>query len=138
METPDQRSRTMRAVKGTDTSPELKVRSLLHRAGYRYRLHARDLPGKPDLVFPSRKTVLFIHGCFWHGHSCKRGNRQPKANSEYWSAKIGKNRERDRRAATVLAAAGWRVHTIWECELKDEQLLARLRRMLGKPGRGKR
>jgi DNA mismatch endonuclease (patch repair protein) len=132
METPEQRSRTMRAVKGTDTSIELEVRSLLHKAGFRYRLHARDLPGKPDVVFPSRRAVLFIHGCFWHGHSCKRGARQPKTNADYWLAKIGRNRERDARIKKALTAAGWRVYTIWECELNDDKAMARLKKALSR------
>ena len=87
----EQRSRTMRAVRDRDTKPELAVRRLLHRMGYRYRLHWRDLPGKPDIVFGPRRKVIFVHGCFWHGHSCNRGNRLPKTNAEYWKAKIERN-----------------------------------------------
>jgi DNA mismatch endonuclease, patch repair protein len=132
-----ERSAIMRAIKGSNTAPELKIRTLLHRAGYRYRLHVSDLPGKPDLVFPSRRAVLFVHGCFWHGHSCKRGARQPKSNAEYWLAKIEKNRERDKRARARLISQGWSVHTIWECELNDEGMLARLKSSLGHPARSK-
>lgn len=118
-ETPAQRSQTMRAVKSTDTGPEMRVRRLVHAMGYRYRLHVKELPGKPDLVFPRWRAVIFVHGCFWHGHDCARGARTPKSNREYWQAKIGRNVERDARHREALAAAGWRVLTLWECELKD-------------------
>lgn len=117
------RSRTMRAVKSKDTAPELRVRRLLHGMGYRYRLHRKDLPGHPDLVFAGRKAVIFIHGCFWHGHDCRRGARMPKTNADYWTVKIGRNRERDARALNALAEQGWRALTLWECELKDESAL---------------
>lgn len=116
--TTPERSRIMRAVKGKDTSPELAVRRLLHREGYRYRLHRRDLPGNPDLVFPGRRKVIFVHGCFWHGHDCKRGDRSPKANADYWRDKIGRNRRRDARHHDELARQGWRVCVVWECELR--------------------
>lgn len=126
-ETPDEvRSRTMRAVRSKDTKPELTLRRLLHRAGYRFRLHRKDLPGSPDLVFPRRKAVIFVHGCFWHGHDCKRGARAPKANAEYWTAKIARNIARDARSREALQAAGWRVSVVWECQLKNpEAVLAR-------------
>ena len=117
--TDPQRSRIMRAVKSVDTGPEMIVRRMLHKLGYRYRLHRKDLPGKPDLVFPSRKAVIFVHGCFWHGHDCKRGARTPKTNTQYWTDKIRRNVERDAQAIIDLKAAGWRVLVIWECELKD-------------------
>jgi DNA mismatch endonuclease (patch repair protein) len=113
----------MRAVKAKDTAPELRVRRLLHGMGYRYRLHRKDLPGHPDLVFAGRKAVIFIHGCFWHGHDCRRGARMPKTNADYWTMKIGRNRERDARALNALAEQGWRALTLWECELKDESAL---------------
>lgn len=113
----------MRAVKSKNTTPELVVRRMLHSLGYRYRLHRNDLPGKPDLVFGSRKKLIFVHGCFWHGHDCKRGNRQPKTNAEYWRRKIGRNRERDSETQSALAAAGWNVLIIWECETKDADVL---------------
>jgi DNA mismatch endonuclease (patch repair protein) len=113
----------MRAVKSKDTAPELRVRRLLHGMGYRYRLHRKDLPGHPDLVFAGRKAVIFIHGCFWHGHDCRRGARMPKTNADYWTMKIGRNRERDARALNALAEQGWRALTLWECELKDESAL---------------
>jgi DNA mismatch endonuclease, patch repair protein len=132
METRDQRSRTMRAVKGADTGPELTVRRLAHRMGYRFRLHRSDLPGKPDLVFPGRRKVIFVHGCFWHGHSCARGNRPPKTNSDYWQKKIARNAARDLRNASALEASGWGVAVIWECELKRPvDVRKRLSKFLG-------
>ncbi|MCY4055336.1 MAG: very short patch repair endonuclease [Cyanobacteria bacterium MAG CAR4_bin_6] len=123
--TSEHRSRTMRAVKGHDTKPEMLVRRLLYRMGYRYRLHRKDLPGKPDIVFGSRRKVIFIHGCFWHGHSCKRGNRLPRTNAEYWMAKIAGNIKRHAKQLDELAAAGWMELTLWECELADEKAVER-------------
>ena len=120
---PAKRSAVMRAVKGKDTSPELRVRKLLTALGARYRLHRKDLPGSPDVVLPGRRLALFVHGCFWHGHDCARGARVPKANRDYWLAKVGRNRARDLAARTALEAAGWRVETLWECELRDEATL---------------
>ena len=120
-----QRSRTMRAVKGRDTRPEMAVRRLLHGMGYRYRLHRKDLPGKPDIVFASRRKIIFVHGCFWHGHPCKRGNRMPKTNAEYWKKKITRNVERHSRQLDELAAAGWKSLTLWECELADREAVTR-------------
>lgn len=116
------RRRTMQAVKGKDTGLEWKVRRLLHRAGYRYRLHRKDLPGKPDIVFPSRRKAVFVNGCFWHGHDCPRGARKPKTNTDYWLPKIERNRERDREAWAALESTGWRVLVIWECEAKIDRL----------------
>ena len=120
----EQRSRIMRAVKHRDTEPELTVRRLLHRMGYRYRLHRKDLPGKPDIVFGPRRKIIFVHGCFWHGHSCKRGSRMPKTNAEYWETKITRNGERHLRQVKELAAAGWTSLTLWECELADREAAA--------------
>jgi len=117
------RSEIMRAIKSMNTSPELYVRRLLHKNGYRYRLHCRDLPGRPDIVFPSRKKIIFIHGCFWHGHKCARGDRLPKTNREYWRKKISRNNQRDIEHIEALKQEGWRVLVIWECELKKEKLL---------------
>lgn len=126
------RSAVMRAVKSRDTRPELLVRRLAHALGYRFRLHRKDLPGSPDLVFPSRRKAVFVHGCFWHGHDCPRGARAPKANADYWRAKIARNVERDAHAEAALAALGWETLVLWECELKrDEELRARLRAFLG-------
>jgi DNA mismatch endonuclease (patch repair protein) len=130
-ETPELRSRIMRAVKGANTAPEIAVRSMVHRMGYRFRLHRRDLPGKPDLVFPRLKKVLFVHGCFWHGHDCTRGARAPKANADYWRTKIARNRSRDASHLKALKAEGWRAAVVWECELKKlTQVARRLARFL--------
>ena len=114
------RSAVMRRVKGRDTGPELRVRRLLTAMGARYRLNRKDLPGSPDIVMPGRRLAIFIHGCFWHGHDCARGARVPKANRDYWVGKVARNRARDQAAGAALAAAGWRVETVWECDLKDE------------------
>ena len=124
---PEKRSAVMRRVKARDTGPEKTVRRLLTALGVRYRLHRKDLPGKPDIVMAGRRLVIFVHGCFWHGHDCPRGARVPKANRDYWLAKVGRNRERDIASRATLEASGWRVETVWECELKDEvALTARL------------
>ena len=126
------RSAVMRRVKGRDTAPELKVRRALTALGARYRLHRADLPGKPDIVMPGRRLAIFVHGCFWHGHDCARGARVPKANRDYWVGKVERNRARDEKSREALAALGWRVETIWECDLKDAAALeARLRSLLG-------
>lgn len=116
---PETRSAVMRRVKGRDTAPELRVRRLIWRQGGRYRLNRADLPGKPDIVLAGRRLVVFVHGCFWHGHDCARGARVPKANRDYWVAKVARNRARDTAAQERLATLGWRVETVWECELKD-------------------
>lgn len=131
---PRKRSAVMARVKAKNTKPEMIVRRLCHRLGYRFRLHRRDLPGAPDLVFPGRRAAMFVHGCFWHGHDCARGARVPKTNRAYWEAKIARNRARDARARAELEALGWRVLVIWECALKDEDLAARLVDFLGPPG----
>jgi DNA mismatch endonuclease (patch repair protein) len=129
--TPAERSAVMRRVKGRDTQPELKLRKLLTRLGLRYRLHRKDLPGSPDIAMMGKKTAIFMHGCFWHGHDCRRGARHPKANADYWLAKIGRNRARDATSLAKLETMGWRPVVVWECELKDEAALeARLRRLL--------
>jgi len=119
----EKRSAVMRRVKGRDTRPELTVRRLLTALGVRYRLHRKDLPGKPDIVMAGRRLAIFVHGCFWHGHDCARGARVPKANRDYWLGKVGRNRQRDGVSRAALEAAGWRVETIWECEMKDEAAL---------------
>ena len=118
----EQRSNLMRRVRGKDTAPEVFVRRLVHAAGFRFRLHRQDLPGKPDLCFPSRHKAIFVHGCFWHGHTCKIG-RLPKSRPEYWQPKIAQNRERDSATVAALAALGWRVLTVWQCQTKDSQAL---------------
>ena len=122
-EDPHQRSHIMRQVKSQDTKPEMQIRRWLHAAGYRYRLHRDDLPGKPDIVFAKYKKVIFVNGCFWHGHPCKRGARLPKNNEAYWRAKIDRNAARDARNTALLRSKGWRVHIIWECELKNKEKL---------------
>ena len=128
---PEKRSAVMRRVKGQDTTPEMTVRRALTRLGGRFRLHRKDLPGHPDIVLPGRRLALFVHGCFWHGHDCARGARVPKQNRDYWVGKVGRNRARDERAREALAGLGWRVETVWECELKDAPgLEARLRGLL--------
>ena len=115
----EKRSAVMRRVKGRNTTPELAVRKALTRLGARYRLHRKDLPGKPDIVMPGRELVIFVHGCFWHGHDCARGARVPKQNRDYWVEKVGRNVARDERSRAALVGLGWRMETIWECELKD-------------------
>ena len=111
------RSAVMRAVRSKNTKPEMILRRLLHARGYRYRLHRKDLPGSPDLAFPGRRKAIFVHGCFWHGHDCRRGARQPKENAAYWRAKIDRNRARDRQAQEALRAQGWECLIVWECAI---------------------
>lgn len=111
----------MSRIRSKDTKPELVVRRLLHALGYRYVLHDRRLPGRPDLVFPGRRKVVFVHGCFWHGHACARGFR-PKTNASFWSAKIEANKNRDARTVQALVAAGWSVKSVWECAISAKNL----------------
>jgi DNA mismatch endonuclease (patch repair protein) len=130
------RSAIMRGSKSKNTRPELRVRKLAHRLGYRYRLHVRSLPGCPDLVFPSRYKVIFVHGCFWHQHddqSCRNGQK-PKSNEEYWHPKLQRNVERDREQIAQLNEMGWEVLVIWECETTDEKKISEeLKHFLGPP-----
>jgi DNA mismatch endonuclease (patch repair protein) len=134
--TKEQRSRIMKSVGSRDTGPEMTVRRLLHRLGYRYRLYRRDLPGRPDLVFPSRRKAIFVHGCFWHGHDCGKG-KLPKSRAEYWTAKIKANQDRDARATACLEDACWQTLSVWQCELKSLGTIDRvLREFLGPPGDG--
>jgi DNA mismatch endonuclease (patch repair protein) len=114
-----ERSRIMRAIKSKDTTPEMVVRRLIFSKGFRFRLHDKTLPGKPDIIFKSMKKIIFVHGCFWHGHDCKRGARIPKKNREYWTEKIRKNVARDSNYLVELKKLGWDTMIIWECELKD-------------------
>ena len=129
--TPEKRSAVMRRVKSRDTAPELAVRRLLRAAGIGYRLGGCGLPGRPDVVMKGRRVALFVHGCFWHGHHCPRGARQPKANADYWLSKIERNRTRDAANLARLHEAGWRALVVWECELRqpgfDERLIASVR-----------
>ncbi len=127
----EQRSTLMSRIGSRNTGPEMRVRSLLHRLGYRFRLHRSDLPGTPDIVFPGRRKAIFVHGCFWHGHACKVG-KMPKSNKAYWDAKIAGNRAHDDLVRRRMAASGWRSLVVWECEIKDEPALARkVKRFLG-------
>lgn len=121
---PEKRSAVMRRVKGRNTTPELIVRKALTRLGVRYRLHRKDLPGRPDIVLPGRRLVIFVHGCFWHGHDCARGARVPKQNRDYWVAKVTRNRARDALASAQLRTSGWRVEVLWACDLNDAVGLA--------------
>ena len=122
------RSRMMAKVRNKNTAPEIAVRRKLHAAGLRFRLHRKDLPGKPDIVLPRYKLAVFVHGCLWHGHDCRRG-KMPTSNSEFWSAKIGRNIARDKAAQAALAASGWVSVTIWQCDLTRsvDDLIDRLR-----------
>lgn len=121
-----QRSAIMRSVKGQDTKPEKLVRSALHKQGFRFRLHNPDLPGKPDIVLPKYKAVIRVMGCFWHGHSCQRGNRIPKTNVDYWINKIQRNVERDKIQKQALRKQGWKIIDLWECDLKTDAWLSKL------------
>ena len=124
----------MAAIRGRNTKPELTVRRLLHRLGFRYLLHGRGLPGKPDLVFPSRRKVVFIHGCYWHSHACRLGAVVPATRTDFWQAKRGGTVQRDARNLSALNAAGWQSLVVWECELRDrEKLTAQLVGFLGAP-----
>ncbi|HDO7865843.1 TPA: DNA mismatch endonuclease Vsr [Legionella pneumophila] len=124
----EQRSHIMSSIRGKNTKPELIVRSFLHHHGLRFRLHKKDLPGQPDLVFRKFNTVIFVHGCFWHGHndpSC-RSSHIPKSNIEYWCNKIERNKNRDKNNIEKLNKSGWRVFVVWECEIKNEGFLTKL------------
>lgn len=125
------RSRMMSAIRGKDTKPERTVRSIAHRLGYRFRLHARDLPGTPDLVFPRLRTAVFVHGCYWHRHGGCRYCYDPKSNVEFWQRKFEGNVRRDAAAMEALRQLGWRPAVVWECEVRDREALAdRLRCLL--------
>jgi DNA mismatch endonuclease (patch repair protein) len=128
----ERRSANMRAIRSKNTSPELFVRRLTHILGYRFRLHRKDLPGKPDLVFPSRKKVIFVHGCYWHGHGCKVGGTGAKSNRSYWGPKIKGNKLRDARHLISLKKLGWKTLVIWECETANVfRIRSRIKRFLG-------
>ena len=117
--TTEQRKRNMTAIKSRHTKPEIIVRSLLHRLGFRFRLHDQKLPGKPDIVLPKHKKIVLVHGCFWHMHDCKRGNVTPKTNVDYWQTKRFRNVARDIENLKIYKKEGWKTLTIWECEVKD-------------------
>lgn len=128
-----QRSDNMRAVRGQDTAPEIRVRQIAHRLGYRFRLHRADLPGKPDLVFPRLGSVIFVHGCFWHQHQGCRKGRIPQSNIEFWQSKLNRNVQRDAENLVALKASGWKALVAWECETIDEKrLTGRLHRFLNR------
>lgn len=128
---PLKRSEIMRAVGTRDTGPELAVRRLLHRAGFRYRLHVKVLPGTPDIVLPRHRAVIFVHGCYWHGHEGCPKARLPKSRPDYWSAKIADNRRRDRDRISLLLKSGWRPLVVWQCELREpDRVRARLLKFL--------
>jgi DNA mismatch endonuclease (patch repair protein) len=129
--TPERRSHNMRAIRSKNMLPELMVRRLVHKLGYRFRLHRKDLPGKPDLMFASRRKVIFVHGCFWHCHNCKDAH-VPKSNPDYWVPKLQRNQARDRDNLEALRVEGWHSLIIWECETRDERAVRkRLAAFLG-------
>jgi DNA mismatch endonuclease, patch repair protein len=127
--TPEQRNRNMSAIRAKDTKPELLVRKLVFSMGYRYRLHVKGLPGRPDLVFPRLHKIIDVRGCFWHRHTCKDGSRTPGSNSAYWIPKIERNVARDEQNSEKLADLGWQVLVVWECETKSKD---DLRQILGR------
>lgn len=121
----ERRSWLMSRVKSQNTIPEMIVRSTLHALDYRYTLHQKKLPGSPDLVFPRKKKIIFVHGCYWHGHYCRQGRAQSKSNVEFWSDKIVRNIERDVRNVETLEAAGWKILVLWECEIKNSDWISK-------------
>lgn len=128
----ERRSWNMSRIRDRDTKPELTVRSVLHRQGYRFRLHRKDLPGKPDIVLPKFGTVIFVHGCFWHRHPGCKFAYTPKSRQEFWQNKFSSNVRRDNRVQAELANLGWKVHVIWECETRDTRRLTEsLKELLG-------
>lgn len=137
--TPKQRSERMSRVRAKDTKPEMMVRRLVHSMGYRYRLHVAALPGRPDLVFPGRKAVVFVHGCFWHRHTGCKLARLPKSRLDFWAPKLEANRQRDTAVLRSLRKSGWRVLVVWECQTKQPEALARrLRRFLDRVPQGQK
>lgn len=120
---PHERSILMSKIGSRNTKPEKVLRSLLHREGYRFRLNVKDIPGRPDIVLPKFKTVILVHGCFWHGHNCHKGTTLPRTNADFWRNKINRNKERDHEIKSKLASLGWKVITVWECELKDRDAM---------------
>jgi len=129
--TPEQRRRNMASIRSRHTCPEKLVRSLIHRLGYRFTLHDKHLPGKPDIVLPKHKKIVLVHGCFWHSHTCKRGNVYPKTNVAYWTAKRQRNTERDKVQQVAYRKTGWKTLVIWECEVKDpSKVTSKLQRFL--------
>lgn len=137
--TPERRSKNMRQIRGKDTTPELAVRQLCRQIGFPgYRIHRRDLPGKPDIAWIGRKKAIFVNGCFWHGHDCTEGSRKPKTNRSYWIPKIERNKQRDTENIVSLRAAGWDVLVVWECEMREKAQLSReLQLFLAPPSNSK-
>ena len=130
------RSWNMSRIRGGDTKPEMAVRSVFHHLGYRFRLHRKDLPGRPDIVLPKHRTVVFVHGCYWHRHPGCKLAYTPKSRADFWTAKFHENVERDGRQQRDLRALGWRVVVIWECETKDvDALTGRAQKLFPRPGR---
>lgn len=121
--TPQKRSSVMAAIRSSDTKPEVRVRKALHKHGMRYRLHRKDLPGRPDIVFPKQKVAIFVHGCFWHRHGCALSSN-PKSRQDYWTEKFARNVERDAQVVESLSAAGWSAITVWECETRKANTLS--------------
>ncbi|HVX87086.1 MAG TPA: very short patch repair endonuclease [Phycisphaerae bacterium] len=128
--TPSERSRIMSLVKSKNTRPELLVRKIIHRMGYRYRLHKSDLAGSPDIVFTSRRKVIFIHGCFWHRHNCANGRRLPRSRVEFWENKLKGNRKRDLRNIRSLKRDGWKILVVWECQIATPAFETKLHQFL--------
>jgi DNA mismatch endonuclease, patch repair protein len=129
----ERRSANMRAVRSRNTRPEMRVRQIAHRLGYRFRVHRRDLPGKPDIAFPGRRKAVFVHGCFWHQHGGCRRASIPQSNRRFWRTKLARNAARDSEQLAAIKKRGWRTLVVWECEIKDEKrLTARLRKFLGR------
>lgn len=129
---PEKRHEIMQNVKTKNTAPEIKLRSFLHKNGFRFRVNRKDLPGKPDIVLPKYRAVIFVHGCFWHGHDCPRGQR-PQTNADFWNQKIDRNVIRDKSDVSLLESLGWRVLIVWECEIKKKNeavLLSRVKEFL--------
>lgn len=130
---PEERSALMSRIRSKDTRPEVEVRSILHRLGFRFRLHRKDLPGRPDIVLPRHGKIVLVHGCFWHGHTCRLASK-PKSNAAYWSEKIAGNQARDRRTLAALCGAGWQVLELWECEVRAmDGLVERLQAFMAAP-----
>jgi DNA mismatch endonuclease, patch repair protein len=123
--TPEQRRRNMSSIRSRNTKPEILVRQLIHGLGYRFRLHGQKIPGRPDIILPKLRRVVFINGCFWHMHNCKYGRVVPKTNADFWKLKRLSNKERDRKNLRILKKQGWKVLVIWECKLKEKQKLER-------------
>ena len=132
---PQRRAENMRRIRNKNTGPEVLLRSMLHKQGYRFRLHRKDLPGRPDIVFPTRRKAVFVHGCFWHQHSKCREGRCPASRQEYWRPKLERNRQRDNFALVQLKKLGWEASVVWECELYEHPaaILQQLERFLNRP-----